>query len=67
MSGSNLGRAERSRQEHQRILEAIFRGDPAAAARAARAHVKSARDAANRRIQAVTAETIGTAEAPASD
>ncbi|WP_426244690.1 FadR/GntR family transcriptional regulator [Nocardioides sp. LHG3406-4] len=52
------GRAERSRQEHQRILEAIFRGDAAAAARAARAHVKSARDAANRRIQAVTAEAL---------
>lgn len=61
------GRAERSRQEHQRILEAIFQGDPAAAARAARAHVKSAREAANRRIQAVTAETIAAAEAPAPD
>lgn len=59
------GRAERSRQEHMRILEAICKGDPAAAARAARTHVKSARGAANRRIQAVTAETIS--EWPAAD
>jgi GntR family transcriptional repressor for pyruvate dehydrogenase complex len=49
------GRAEQSRQEHQRILDALFNGDSAAAGRAARAHVKSAREAANRRIQAITA------------
>lgn len=61
------GRADRSRQEHQRILEAIRKGDSTAAARAARAHVKSARDAANKRIKAVTAETLGKAEVPASD
>jgi GntR family transcriptional repressor for pyruvate dehydrogenase complex len=52
------GRAEQSRQEHQRILDALFRGDATAAARASRAHVKSARDAANRRIQAVTAKSM---------
>jgi GntR family transcriptional repressor for pyruvate dehydrogenase complex len=60
------GRAEQSRQEHQRILDALFRGDRTAAARAARAHVQSAREAANRRIQAVTAESIAAAEAIAS-
>jgi GntR family transcriptional repressor for pyruvate dehydrogenase complex len=52
------GRAEQSRREHQRILAALFEGDSGAAAKAARAHVKSAREAANRRIQEVTAETI---------
>jgi GntR family transcriptional regulator, transcriptional repressor for pyruvate dehydrogenase complex len=52
------GRADQSRQEHQRILNALFKGDPVAAARAARTHVRSARKAANRRIQVVTAETI---------
>jgi GntR family transcriptional repressor for pyruvate dehydrogenase complex len=60
------GRAEQSRQEHQRILDALFQGDPAAAARAARAHVKSAREAANRRIQAVTAHSVATAETTTS-
>jgi GntR family transcriptional regulator, transcriptional repressor for pyruvate dehydrogenase complex len=52
------GRVDRSRQEHQRILDALFRGDSAAAARAARHHVRSAREAANRRIQAVAAEAV---------
>ena len=61
------GRAERSRQEHQRILEALVKGDAAGAGRAARAHVKSARDAANRRIQAVAAETVPATEVPATE
>lgn len=52
------GRADQSRQEHQRILDALFRGDAAGAARAARTHVKSARKAANRRIQVAATETI---------
>jgi GntR family transcriptional regulator, transcriptional repressor for pyruvate dehydrogenase complex len=56
------GRAERSRNEHQRILDALFGGDASAAARASRAHVKSARAAANRRIQAVTAKGLPAAE-----
>ena len=61
------GRADQSRQEHQLILDALFRGDSAAAARAARKHVKSAREAANRRIQVVTAETIAPAAADGAD
>lgn len=52
------GRAEQSRHEHLRILDALFRHDATTAARAARAHVMSARKAANRRIQAVTAESL---------
>jgi GntR family transcriptional regulator, transcriptional repressor for pyruvate dehydrogenase complex len=58
------GRAEQSRHEHKRILDALFTGDAEAAARAARTHVKSAREAANRRIQAVTGETVVPGEAP---
>lgn len=61
------GRAEQSRQEHQRILDALFRGDAKSAARAARAHVKSAGKAANLRIQEVTAEGIAAAETTASE
>lgn len=52
------GRVEQSRREHQRILDALVKGDSAAAGKAARNHVKSARRAANRRLQVVTAETI---------
>lgn len=54
------GRLERSRSEHQRILSALLAGDANAAARAARTHVRNARDAANRRIQAATAGVIAT-------
>ncbi len=61
------GRAEQSRQEHQLILDALFEGDSAAAAEAARNHVKSAREAANRRIQVVAAETIAPGEAASPD
>lgn len=56
------GRAEQSRREHQLILDALAKGDPTAAARAARTHVKSARRAANRRIQLVTAEAAARPE-----
>ena len=49
------GRLEQSRREHELILAALLDGDAAAAARAARAHVKGARGAANRRIQAARA------------
>ena len=55
------GRAEKSRQEHRRILDALLAGDPAAAATAARAHVKSAGKAANHRIQAMAAEPLDSA------
>jgi GntR family transcriptional repressor for pyruvate dehydrogenase complex len=60
------GRAEQSRQQHRRILDALFQGDPAAASRAARAHVKSARNAANQRIQAVAAQSLAAAETTTS-
>lgn len=49
------GRLEQSRREHERILTALLDGDASAAARAARTHVRSARGAANRRIQAAAA------------
>lgn len=49
------GRLERSRVEHARILDALLAGDTPAAGRAARTHVRNARAAANRRIQAATA------------
>lgn len=39
------GRLERSRQEHQRILDALLGGDAAAAGRAARTHVVMAQNA----------------------
>jgi GntR family transcriptional repressor for pyruvate dehydrogenase complex len=61
------GRAEKSRQEHEQILAALFNGDPAAAARAARSHVKSARQAANNRIQAVASQSIPPEEAFGSE
>lgn len=49
------GRMERSRREHQRILDALLAGDTSAARRAARTHIRSARDAALARLQ--TSET----------
>jgi GntR family transcriptional repressor for pyruvate dehydrogenase complex len=45
------GRLERSRRDHKRILTAILAGDPAAARRAASAHVRAARTAALRRVE----------------
>jgi GntR family transcriptional regulator, transcriptional repressor for pyruvate dehydrogenase complex len=53
------GRLEQSRREHERILTALLDGDASAAARAARTHVRSARGAANRRIQAAAAGVPG--------
>ena len=44
------GRFERSRGEHQRILDAVLAGDPAAARRAALTHINSARKAAMSRL-----------------
>lgn len=49
------GRLEKSRREHERILAAIVEGDAAAAARAARSHIRSTRNAANKRIKAAAA------------
>jgi GntR family transcriptional repressor for pyruvate dehydrogenase complex len=46
------GRLERSRLEHERILEALLSGDSAAARRAAQTHVASARRAALARLAA---------------
>lgn len=40
------GRLQKSRDEHQRILEALLAGDSAAARRAARSHIRGARTAA---------------------
>lgn len=40
------GRLEKSRRDHTKIVRAILAGDPAAAARAARDHVRAARAAA---------------------
>ena len=44
------GRVDQSREEHLRILNALLDGDAASAARAAQAHVRNTRRAANRRI-----------------
>lgn len=49
------GRAEKSREEHLRILTALLEGDATAAARAAQTHVRNVRRAANRRIAAAGA------------
>ncbi|HEX6150384.1 FadR/GntR family transcriptional regulator [Nocardioides sp.] len=49
------GRADESRKEHLRILSAIRDGDAAEAARAAQAHVRKTRSAANRRIAEASA------------
>ncbi len=46
------GRLERSRRDHQAIVEAIRRGDPEAARHAAVAHIHGARDAALDRVEA---------------
>lgn len=46
------GRLEKSRLDHKRILDAIVAGDPAAARRAARAHIHGARKAAFMRLHA---------------
>lgn len=46
------GRREKSRDQHGRILSALETNDPAAAARAARVHVRSARQAALDRLAA---------------
>lgn len=51
------GRVKQSTAEHARILAALVSGDASSAARAARDHVRGSRDAANRRIAAVTANT----------
>ena len=51
------GRLARSRHEHERILTALLAGDAAAASRAARAHIRSARDAANKRLRESTERT----------
>lgn len=50
------GRLEQSRVEHGRILTALMEGDSAAAAAAAQAHVRGARDAATRRISEAAIE-----------
>ncbi|MGH3348065.1 MAG: FadR/GntR family transcriptional regulator [Nocardioides sp.] len=49
------GRAEKARTEHLRILTAIRDGDAAESARAAQAHVRKTRSAANRRIAEASA------------
>ncbi len=49
------GRAESSRDEHYKILTALLEGDAAAAGRAAQAHVRNVRRAANRRIAEASA------------
>lgn len=45
------GRLERSRADHQRILEALLAGDAGAARRAAAAHIRGARKAALARVR----------------
>lgn len=45
------GRLASSRDEHERILTALLVGDTNSAGRSARAHVRSARNAANKRLQ----------------
>lgn len=52
------GRLERSRREHTRILVAVLEGDAAAAGRAARMHVRNARNAANERIKDAAARGV---------
>jgi GntR family transcriptional repressor for pyruvate dehydrogenase complex len=49
------GRADQSREEHLRILTAILDGNAAEAARAAQAHVRNVRRAANRRLAEASA------------
>lgn len=45
------GRLEKSRPEHERILNALMAGDPVAARRAVGAHIRGARKAALDRVQ----------------
>lgn len=52
------GRLERSRDEHERILTALLGGDTKSAARSARAHVRSARNAANKRLQEAAEQVV---------
>jgi GntR family transcriptional repressor for pyruvate dehydrogenase complex len=40
------GRLEKSRRDHKQILDALLAGDPAAAKRAAKTHIRGARTAA---------------------
>jgi GntR family transcriptional repressor for pyruvate dehydrogenase complex len=47
------GRLQRSRTEHERILDALVAGDPVAARRAASAHIQGARKAALARLAPV--------------
>lgn len=53
------GRMEKSRAEHERILEALRRGDAAAARNAARRHIRSAQAAARRRLETERLEADG--------
>lgn len=50
------GRREKSRREHERILAALVDADPAAARRAARAHIRSAHRAALDRTAKTTSQ-----------
>lgn len=52
------GRPERSRQDHTRIFDAVIAGDPTAARRAARAHIRGARKAALARVQDQAREAV---------
>jgi GntR family transcriptional repressor for pyruvate dehydrogenase complex len=49
------GRLEKSRRDHERILSALRAGDPAAARRAAKAHIQGARTAALAQPEAAAA------------
>ncbi|RJK97563.1 FadR/GntR family transcriptional regulator [Vallicoccus soli] len=55
------GRARRSHEEHRRVLAALLAGDGPAAARAARAHVRSTRAAAERRLRELAARDAAAA------
>ncbi len=61
------GRLRQSSEDHGRILAALLAGDADAAAQAAQQHVYGARDAANRRLAAVTAEDAELKEAGLPD
>lgn len=58
------GRLERSRADHERILEAIRAGDPVAARRAARTHIRAAHRAALKRVEAERARVDPGASIP---
>lgn len=53
------GRLEKSRHDHEQILEALVSGDPTAARRATRQHVRAAHRAALRRIRTEAAAQGG--------